>query len=427
MYILKTLLEQRAKLAKDAESILTLATKENREMTQEEEDKFNKFHEEITAISKRVTIAKRQAELELETAERIETEERSGFERPAAEIQNRIFSQWLTGGMRALGTEEQAALTAAKASLPPEMRALSTMNDSIVGLLIAPNFMTGIESALKAYGGVREVSTIINTESGAVLPFPTDNETTAVGAIIAENAIYTESEPSIGAINMYAWTYHSKFVRCSYAILNDAAFDVEGWLASKLGERIARITNQHFTTGTGSGQPKGIVDASSLGHTTASATAITYGELVELMHSVDPAYRKNARWMFNDTTLKLIRKLTDGSNRPLWQPGLTSSFATDVPDTILGKPYVINQDMAGPTSTSKSMLFGDFSKYYIRDVRLSPSGSMPNKIGGLNMMLLRLVERYAEYGQIAFIGYSRHDGQLIDAGTKPVKHLAQAA
>jgi HK97 family phage major capsid protein len=117
--------------------------------------------------------------------------------------------------------------------------------------------------------------------------------------------------------------------------------------------------------------------------------------------------------MFNDTTLKLLKKIKipqfsgDTAGQPLWRAGLAASE----PDTIDGDPYTINQSMASGTG-QKSMLYGLLSKYLIRDVR--------------DITLVRLDERYAELGVVAFLAFSRHDGDLLDAGTHPVKYLDHA-
>jgi HK97 family phage major capsid protein len=95
--------------------------------------------------------------------------------------------------------------------------------------------------------------------------------------------------------------------------------------------------------------------------------------------------------------------MTDSQGRPLWLPGLVDR----APDTIFGSPYTINQDMSSMTISGKSILFGDFSKYWIRDVR--------------EFTLLRLDERFAEFLQVAFLAFLRTDGDLINAGTNPIK------
>jgi len=126
---------------------------------------------------------------------------------------------------------------------------------------------------------------------------------------------------------------------------------------------------------------------------------------------VDPLYRSNARFMFNDSTLEAIKKLTfgDADGRPLWQP----SVAVGAPDTIEGKPYVINQSMANIGASAASVLFGDFSYYFIREVA--------------DWRLVRLNERYAEKDQVGFTLFARYDAKVIDAGTHPIYKLVHAA
>jgi len=205
--------------------------------------------------------------------------------------------------------------------------------------------------------------------------------------------------------------YTSKIVRISFQLLQDSAFDLESWLARKLGIRIARITNEHFTVGTGTSQPEGVVTGASQGKVGASGqtTSVTYPDLVDLEHSVDRAYRTNGQWMFHDSSLKALKKMEDSQNRPLWLPGI----AQREPDMILGKPYIVNNDMPEMAASAKSILFGDFSAYCIRDV--------------LGVQLLRLVERYADYLQVGFLAFARHDGGMLDAGTGPIKYYQNSA
>jgi HK97 family phage major capsid protein len=182
-----------------------------------------------------------------------------------------------------------------------------------------------------------------------------------------------------------------------------------------LGTRIGRKLNNACTLGSGVGGPTGIVVAATTAgnihqFATGNTTAITYNEIVNLEHTVDPAYRYNpsTRFMFNDAVLKSLKQLVDGQNRPLWQPGLTASFqqgaAVDLLNsrpTILSHPYIVNQDMASPSANAYTWLFGDMSKYKLR------------KVGDIEV--LRLVERYADYLQVAFLAFLRADGQLVDA------------
>ena len=281
------------------------------------------------------------------------------------------------------------------------------------GYTVADAPMQALEESLLAFGGMRQVSTIIRTATGGPLPFPTTNDTAQKGRLLSENTGATETEMTFGQLVLDAYKYSSDYVLASVEFIQDTSIDFGSFIGRALGTRIARLQNDHFTTGTGSSQPNGIVTASSAG-VSSVADPPTYDNFVDLVHSVDPAYRAGARFMMNDATLKSIKKIKvlqysgDTTGQPLWVPGLASGQA----DMILGYPFVINQSMASPGSSAKKVLFGDFSKYLIRDVR--------------DITLLRLDERFAELHQVAFLAFARSDGDLLDAGTDPVKHMAQA-
>lgn len=278
---------------------------------------------------------------------------------------------------------------------------------------VPDEMMQPLEVALLAHGGMRQVSQIIRTNTGADMPIPTLNDTTNAGALLGETLEHTELDLDFNQLVLNAYKYTSRRVAMSVEYLQDNAIGAAQRIGSILGERISRITNQHFTTGDGSAKPNGIVTAAtSSGITTASATAVTYDEILDLKHSVDPAYRaQGARFMFRDSLLKVLKKIKvaqysgDTGGWPLWRAGL----AAGDPDTIDGDPYTINQDMPAPSANQKAMIYGLLSKYIIRDVR--------------DITLVRLDERYAELGVVAFLAFSRHDGDLLDAGTNPVKYL----
>jgi HK97 family phage major capsid protein len=213
---------------------------------------------------------------------------------------------------------------------------------------------------------------------------------------------------------LQAYKYSSKSVLASVEFLQDSSINAMDFIGTQLAIRIGRIQNDEFTVGTGSSQPNGIVTAATTSSVTASGqTSCTYDNLVDVIHSVDPAYRRNGRWMLHDSALKMIKKVKvlqysgDLVGAPLWVPGVNS-----LPNTILEYPYTINQSLATVATGTKSLLFGDMSKYLIRDCR--------------EVTLIRLDERYADYHQVGFLAFARSDGDLLDAGTHPVKYMTQA-
>lgn len=313
----------------------------------------------------------------------------------------------LRRGLGGLRGEQRQAFMAYQDALPADIRALTTQTDATGGYIIPEGFAGQIEQALLAYGGVREAAQVITTASGNDLPWPTVNDSGNSGEILTENTQVSEQDTTFGVVTFNAYTYSSKAVRVPNQLLQDSAFDLNQWLAAALATRIGRITNTHFTTGTGTSQPRGVVVASTAGVTATQNNAIADTELVDLQHSVGRAYRNNpaSRWMFADSSLKAFRKLKDSDGRFIWSPGL----GVDVGPTLLGKPYTINDDMDDIAGAAKPVLFGDFSKYIIRDVQA--------------VVMMRLVERYADYNQVGFMSFHRSDGDLVDAGTNPVKHI----
>ena len=184
--------------------------------------------------------------------------------------------------------------------------------------------------------------------------------------------------------------------------------NMEPILGSLLGERLGRIANSKLTTGSGSSDVQGVVTGSTLGNTAAAVAAITADEIIDLLHSVDPAYRSSpkAAFMLNDSTLAAIRKLKDGDGNYLWQMG---NYQVGVPGSILGYRYYVNQAMDSLAAAKKVMIFGDMSKFYVR------------KVGAPVVTVVR--ERF--WPDLGIAGLIRFDGVL--ANTAAVKHLITAA
>jgi HK97 family phage major capsid protein len=184
-----------------------------------------------------------------------------------------------------------------------EARALATQTGSAGGDTIPTGFQPSFEAALLQFGGIRNAADIMRTATGNPLPWPTGNDTSNKGVMLGENvAVATNTDPSFGLVMWNAYKFTSKMILVPVELMEDSAFDLPSIIGGMCGERIGRIQADYFTTGTGAAQPKGIVTAATVGKTTASATAIKYDELVDLVHSVDPAYRNgpSVGFMFHD-------------------------------------------------------------------------------------------------------------------------------
>jgi HK97 family phage major capsid protein len=440
---------ERKTLADQADEILRKAREENRETTADEDASFDRIHEDIDKLRKRIEREERQLDVQASLAESSrrsdpnpiqnrQTEHRGPTRVTEADRMDGLRS-WLLAGSDHVHTPElREAASRAGFNLehrnlsfklprvaPRSLRAddmaaweqraaLGTTSGAVGGYTVPDETMRALEVSMLAFGGMRQVATILRTDSGAALPIPTANDTSNKGAILSENTQASEQDTAFSQLVLDSYKYSSKYILVSVELLQDSAINVAEFIGRALGERIGRITNDHFTTGTGSSQPNGIVTASSVGATaTALTSTTTYAFMLDLVHSIDPAYRVNGRFMLSDAALKMVRKIFvaqysgDTAGQPLWQPGMV----VGAPDTILGYPYTINQSMTAPATAVKSIIFGDLSKYLIRDVR--------------DVTLLRLDEKFADYHQVAFLAFSRHDGDLLDAGTDPVKHHLQ--
>lgn len=330
----------------------------------------------------------------------------------------KAFGSYIRGGMDELTPQQRAIFQRAKGTIDGKLlRDLSVGTAAAGGYTVAQAFYQKLIEAQKAFGGMAEVSQVITTATGATMPIPTESDVTNAATIVGEGvAGNTSVDATFGAVNMGAYMYRT-VVRVSLELLQDSAFDVEAYIARKMGIRFARGKNAHFTTGDGSGKPTGITAASggaATGKTgtTGQTTSVIFNDLVDLEHSVDPAYRKAARWMLHDLSLKVIKKLLDSQNRPIWMPDYATSVGGGFPATLLGYPYTINQDMPQMAANAKSIAFGAFEYYMIREV--------------MGVMILRLTERFADNGQVGFIGFARADGKYVNVND-PIKVYANSA
>ena len=313
---------------------------------------------------------------------------------------------------------------------------------SVGGYFVPAGFVYDVEKATKFYANLLDGSTVrvMETATGQVLPYPTSNDTNQAWTLVGEAAQVTEqgltpnySTPGtapngqpgdlgIGHVNLNAYKGTTGLIRVSLELLQDSAFDLEQFLTEAFAVRLGRGYEYYLTNGSGSNAPFGILPAiaasgaapvTAIGSDTTDglggtgANSIGYQDLVNLQHGVDPTYRRNGKYMFNDQTLRFLRTLIDKFGRPLWVPGMKDGQ----PDSIAGMPYVINQSFPSIAASATTIAFGDWNKFIVRKVR--------------DLQVLRLTERFADYGEVAFIAFSRLDSNLLDAGTHPITVLQQ--
>lgn len=277
------------------------------------------------------------------------------------------------------------------------------------GHTIQNQAMASLQEAILAAGVMRQYATVINTPTGANWPVPAVNATDK-GAILDINTTSVTQNIAFTQQVLDAKKYTSNMVNIPMELMQDSTVNLPMFLGKVLGSRIGRITEEHFATGAASlGEPEGIVTTGSsggglVGTTISSEANIEVGDLVSLIHDVEPGLRnaKQSMFMFHDSVLAHLRGKTDTTGRPLWVPSVSASL----PDMIFGYPYAVNQEFAAFTGTSaqtaseKLIAFGAMKDYWIRDVAA--------------ITVMRLDERFAELAQTAFLAFSRHDGEYIN-------------
>lgn len=312
---------------------------------------------------------------------------------------------YLTGGLQAMAPEDRQML--ASRQTPDIRAAMSTTTGSEGGYTVATEYYRELTKALKAFGGVRSMATVIQTGTGAAMNFPTTDATAEEGEIVGQSAAVAAGETTFGNISMDVYKYSSKKIAIPFELIQDSMFDIEGYINALLQMRIGRITSKHFTTGTGTGQPKGLIAASTLGKAgaTGQTATVTYEDLVDLEHSVDPLYRASPKccFMMHDNSIAVARKIKDSQGRPIFVPGYEQGPVGGAPDRILGRPLVTVQEMATMAANAKSIAFGDCSRYLIREV--------------MDLTLFRMADsNFILNGQIGFVAFNRQGGNLVDVG-----------
>lgn len=309
----------------------------------------------------------------------------------------KVFENWMRNGDRALSAEDWNTIR----------NTMSTTTGSEGGFTVATTIAAAVADALKAFGGMRSVATVLQTVNGATINFPNSDGTAEEGEIVAQNVSATDLDVSFGTTAIEVFKYSSKVVAVPVELLQDASIDIEAFVTNRCAQRVGRISNKHFTIGTGTGQPKGVQVAATAGKVgaTGQTTSITFEDLIDLEHSVDVAYREGGRcrWMMNDATFKAIKKMKDTAGRPIFIPGY-DGLAGAVADSILGYPVTINNHMPVMAANAKSVLFGDFSHYIVRDVVSATE------------MQRYTDSAYAKKGQIGFNLWARAGGNFTDVG-----------
>ncbi len=397
---IQALREKKAALARDARNLL--ANKGDAKWSKDDQTKYDDILASIDEINAEIENHQRLLDIEADNAFNDITGQEPGrgaAAPPAAAVDPKnakardLFNTWLRNGPQALSPDDWQVIR----------NTMSTTTPAEGGYTVQTDVATRFIDAMAAFGGMREVSETIRTAMGNPLGFPTTDGTTEEGEIVPENTQAGNADIVFGTRPLNVFKFGSKIITVPVELLQDSTLNVESLVFGRLSTRIARAANRKFTVGSGVGEPTGLITAAQAGKIGAagSTTTVGYDDLIDLQESVDEAYQAGARWMFAQSTRKVVRKLKDTTGRPIWTPGYEGGITKGAPDELLGKPVTLNSHMPAMAANAKSIAYGQLDKYMIRDA--------------LEVTLFRFYDSaYASKGQVGFLAWARSGGNLMD-------------
>lgn len=415
---------ERAKLAAEARKLTDTASTEKRELSKEENEKFDKIMSDVDKIKADIDREERLLQVESETTSQGESRTgRNGTNTvPGQQQEQRAepFKFELRGRSYEFGIDTheyrrsqaeyakgfRSYLQGGFAAIQPlEGRAYQADSDIEGGYLVAPT-QTQMEllKFLDDQVHIRQFSRVLPTLTSAQsLGVPTLDTDVSDADWTVE--LGTGNEDTSARFGRRELKPHplAKRVKLSATLLRRAAMNPEALMRERLGYKFALTQEKAFLTGTGAGQPLGLFTASTDGITTArdvstdnTTTSVTADGLINALYSLKGGYQSRSTWMFHRDVVKQIRKLKNGDGQYLWAPGL----AGGEPDTILQRPFIMSEFAPNTLTTGQYVgIVGDFDYYWIVDA--------------LGMTVQRLVELYAETNQVGLIGRMETDAQPV--------------
>jgi len=380
---------KRAQKLKAARAFLESSRNQEGFLSTEDDAAYTRMENEIASLGNEIARMERLEEMDAQLSKPVST---PITEKPASPEKQ----DTRTG--RASDAYKKAFwnITRHKDSMTPELRnTLQEGVDSEGGYLVPDEFENTLVTGLNENTVIRAHAKVITTSGGLhKIPVVASHGS---AAWIDEGGAYTESDEEFGQVQLDAHKVGT-IIKVSEELLADSAFDLEGYIRSEFTRRIGDKEEEAFLSGNGSSKPTGILNATGggeVGVTTASPTAITADELIDLFYSLKAPYRKNAVWVLNDSTVKAIRKLKDSTGNYLLQPALKDGEVS----TILGRPYFTSAYAPEIAAGAKTVIFGDLSYYWIGDRK--------------GITFKRLNELYAGNGQVGFLASRRLDGKTV--------------
>jgi HK97 family phage major capsid protein len=409
MDFIKNLHDERLRTWEQAKALLDAAAAEGRDLSAEEDAQYRRMSDRIDEIDSRVTEftdaqARAKASEEAFAALMAKPANRAAPVNPDADAELRA---WLRGdtGKRAFDVRP--------ANGPVQFRVnLSVGSATAGGNTVMTSFYDRLVQHLIVNSGMMSAGpTVLATQTGEAIQVPKTTAHSSSASIVTEGSALSENDPAFGQVTLNTYKY-GFLISVSHELLNDTSVDLMGYLAAQSGRALGNGFGAHLITGTGTSQPKGVVTAASSGVTggTGVTGAFTADNLIDLFYSVIAPYRNSPScgWLMQDATVGAVRKLKDSQNRYIWEP----SLVVGAPDTLLSKPVHTDPNVAAVGLSAKSVLFGDFSTYFVRMVE--------------SIRFERSDDYAFNTDLVTFRAILRGDGNLIDT-TGAVKYFVGGA
>lgn len=377
--------EKRAKAWEAAKNFLDSKRGTDGLLSAEDTATYDKMEADVMALGKEIERLERQANIDAELARPTSKPitNQPGADRGEEPKTGRASEAYRVDMLKALRTNFRQI-----------SNVLSEGIDTDGGYLVPEEYDRRLIEGLEEENIFRKLGTTITTSGERKINIA---GTKPAAAWIDEGEELTWGDAKFSQINLDAHKLHVA-VKVTEELLYDNAFGLENYLIRQFSKALGNAEEDAFFNGDGTGKPLGIfaeTGGADVGVTAASATAITADEIINLVYSLKRPYRKNAKFIMNDQTISLLRKLKDNNQAYLWQP----SVQAGEPDRLFGyevltSPYVPTVEAGKPV-----IAFGDFSYYNIGD-----RGTRS---------FAELKELFAGNGMIGFVAKERVDGKLV--------------
>ena len=379
---IREMIEKRAKVWETAKNFVDTHEDKNGILSAQDNETYNRMEKEIEDLSAAIDRQRRAEERDAQLNKPLNTPLTSRPEKQTADDRT--------------GRASKAYKEDFGAHLRGTILIHNVLSEGVQadgGYLVPEEFENQIVTGLDEANIVRSLAKVITTSAERKIPIAA---THSEAKWTAENSAYTESDPTFEQKTIDAFKL-TDLVKVSIELLQDSMFNLESYIANEFARAFGIAEEQAFCVGSGTGQPTGIFTAKggNVGVTSAGATAITADEMINLIYTLKSPYRRNAKFLMNDSTVSMLRKLKDNNGAYLWQP----SVQAGEPDKLLGYDLYTSPYVPTAAAGALTVAFGDFNNYWIAD----RSGRT----------VQRLNELYSTTGQVGFVATERVDGKVI--------------